>query len=260
MLEERKQKEALFHDKIRNERLERDKIEYQRLTSNKKFYSINRKSRNFVNSWLLERCKDKKVLDYCCGNGEFAILLARNGAEAIGIDISDVSIENAKKRAIQEGISRNVTFLVMDAENLKFDDNYFDVILCCGVLHHLNLKNAYPELARVLKPDGEVICDEPLIYNPIFQLYRKMTPHLRTKWEAEHILSKKDIELAKKYFNRVESNFFHLATLLAVPFRNFPGFNFILGILEKIDSILLKLPFLKWWAWQIIFVLSHPKK
>jgi len=180
---------------------------------------------------------------------KFQFFLAKNGAQVIGIDISSISIENAKKNAINEGVEKNTSFFVMDAEKLEFEKNFFDIIVCSGVLHHLDIRRAYPELARVLKPEGEIICNEPLVHNPIFQLYRKMTPHLRTKWEMEHILSKHDIKLAKEYFGKVETKFFHLATLLAVPFRNFPVFNFILGLLEKVDSLLLKLPFLKWWAW-----------
>jgi hypothetical protein len=88
-----------------------------------------------------------------------------------------------------------------------------------------------------------------------------MTPHLRTKWEAEHILRKKDIEMAKSYFNRVEIlGVFHLATIAAVPFRNLPVFNPILTFLETVDNIFLKLPILKWQAWQVVFILSEPKK
>jgi hypothetical protein len=44
-----------------------------------------------------------------------------------------------------------------------------------------------------------------------------------------------------------------------VPFRNTPLFNSILSILEKIDGMLLRLPILKWQAWQVIFVFSQPK-
>jgi len=260
MLKERKQKEAEFHDRLRSETLKKDKDAFKYLTSNIKFYSITRKSRTFVINWLLQRCRGKKVLDYCCGDGDFSIFLAKNGANATGIDISGTSIENAKRIAISEGVGKNTSFFVMDAENLGFEDNYFDLIICSGILHHLDVKKAYPELARVLKPEGEIICNEPLIHNPFFQLYRKMTPHLRTEWEMHHILSKSDIGLAEKYFDRFETKFFHLATLLAVPFRNLPGFNFILGVFEKVDLILLKLPFLKWWAWQIVFILSEPKK
>jgi len=256
----RKQKEAEFHNKVRDEKLKDNQTDYKSLTSNKKFYRITRKSNEFVDGWLVKRCKNKRVLDYCCGNGEKTIFLAKNGADAVGIDISDTSIENARKSADLEAVGDKTSFFVMDAEMTQFPDSYFDFIVCSGVLHHLDTEKAFRELARILKPEGQIICDEPLVYNPIFQLYRKMTPRLRTQWEMEHILSKKDLHIAKGYFDKIDIRFFHLTTLAAVPFRNLPGFNFMLGILEKLDSIILRLPFLKWWAWQIIFILSQPKK
>jgi ubiquinone/menaquinone biosynthesis C-methylase UbiE len=106
-------------------------------------------------------------LDYCCGNGGTSIFLAKNGAQTIGIDISSQSIKNAKENAVQQGVERNLSFLVMHAENLQFDSGYFDLIACHGVLHHLNIQRAYSELARMLKPSGEIICAEPLVHNQI---------------------------------------------------------------------------------------------
>ncbi len=257
-LKEQKIEEKEFHDKLRS--LKEGDSNYDFYTSNKKFYSVARRSLSFINEWLRQRCKNKKVLDYCCGNGETSIFLAKNGAKTIGIDISGESIKNAKKKAIYEGVDKNTSFFVMDAEKLEFENNFFDTIICSGVLHHLDIKKAYLELARVLKPEGEIICNEPLKYNPLIQLYRRKTPHLRTKWETEHILRKKDMDLAKHYFNKLEIRFFHLATLAAVPFRKSRCFNFVLSTLEAVDSILLKTPFLKWMAWQVVFVLSQPKK
>ncbi len=259
-MEERKQKEAEMQDKIRDKKLEKNVVEYERLYSYRKFYSVVRKSDNFVNNYILKKYKGKKVLDYCCGDGALSVLFAKNGIEIIGIDISSVRIKNSKTLAIKEGVGDKTSFFVMDAEKTTFPDNYFDGIICAGVLHHLDINKAFKEMARILKPEGSIICNEPLAYNPIFQLYRKLTPHLRTEWEMHHILSKKELKLAEKYFAKIEIKFFHFTTLLVIPFRNLPFFNFILTILEKIDSVILKLPLIKWWAWQIIFILSEPRK
>jgi ubiquinone/menaquinone biosynthesis C-methylase UbiE len=258
MIENRKQEEIDLQNKIRNNELKENTEDYQRLTSNRKFYSIVRKSIKFLNDYLFKKYKGKKVLDYGCGDGDVAVFLAKNGIEMVGIDIADIRIKKARQLAQKEGMNSEVAFFVMDAEKTEFPNNYFDGIICTGVLHHLEIEKAFKEMARILKPEGTIICNEPLAYNPIFQLYRKLTPHLRSEWEKEHILSKKDIKLAEKYFGKVEKRFFYLTSLLAVPFRNLPVFNFILSILEGIDSIILKLPFIKWWAWQIIFILSKP--
>jgi SAM-dependent methyltransferase len=149
----------------------------------------------------------------------------------------------------------------MDAENLEVEDDSFDVIYECGALHHLDLNKAYEELARVLRADGKMICIEALGHNFLVHRYRTRTPYLRTEWEVEHILRKKDIELARVFFGRVEIlGFFHLASIAAVPFRNLPVFSSILSTLEVIDSLVLRLPILRWQAWQIVFELSCPKK
>lgn len=68
------------------------------------------------------------------------------------------------------------------------------------------------------------------------------------------------IFLAKDYFDAIDVKFFHLVTLLAVPFRHTPIFNFVLSVCEAIDALLLKIPLIKWLAWQTVFVLSDPKK
>jgi len=152
-------------------------------------------------------------------------------------------------------------FYQMDAEHVKFSDNYFDIISEYGSLHHLDLEKAYSELARVLKPDGKCVCTETLGHNPIIHHYRKKTSQLRTKWEVDHILRRKEIEMAEIWFKEVEIlGFFHLASIAAVPFRNLTIFNIILSALEALDRALLKLPILKWQAWQVIFLLSGPKR
>ncbi len=264
----RKQEEQEFHNKLRSASfVQRWAPEIEGLINtdplwiNMKYYSIERESRFMVLNWLRQNCKDKEVLDYCCGNGEDSIFMVKNGArKVIGIDISGQSIENCTKKALDEGVKENTSFVVMDAEAMEFADNSFDIVTEYGALHHLDLPRAYSEIARVLKHDGKAVCVEALRHNPLIHLYRKMTPGLRTQWEVEHILGKKELYLAKKYFNKVEIYFFHLLSLLAVPLRKKPIFNRLLSTLEKIDSFLLKRPFIKWQAWQAVVILSEPKK
>lgn len=268
MIDARKTVEKEFHDRLRDgafgqrwsPELE-TVIRGNPLWSNMKYYSVERKSRQLVLDWFSNNCKGKRVLDYCCGNGDDSFIIAKDGAsEVIGIDLSDISILNCKERSITEGVKHKTSFYVMDAEALSFDDDYFDVITEYGVLHHLDLRKAYSEIARVLKPDGECICVETLGHNPIIHLYRKLTPTLRTEWEVEHILRRKDIELAGKFFHKVKIlGLFHLFTLAAVPFRNSTVFEPLLSFLEGVDELILRCPFVKWQAWQVVFTLSAPK-
>lgn len=258
-IEMRKQKEIEHANKLKI--LLENTPDQEKVAGNKKFYSITRTSQQYVNSQIIKIISPgKKFLDYCCGDGTMSVWMACQGADVCGIDISDVSIRIARQKAARACLQRKPHFAVMDAERLSFADNSFDVVFCGGVLHHLDIAMAYKELARVLKPNGRIICGEPLAYNPVFQVYRKLTPQLRTEWEAEHILTKKMIFLAKDYFDAIDIKFFHLVTLLAVPFRHTPIFNFILSVCEAIDALLLRIPLIKWLAWQTVFILSGPKK
>lgn len=254
-MEDRKIKEAELHDRLRQKH---DDHHHEVAGANRRFYAVARENRGFVKTWLKKRVEGKKVLDYCCGDGEFTIALAQMGAKVYGIDISPVSIENAKAAASAAGVQAEIA--VMDAENTDFEDDFFDYIVVNGVLHHLDLEASYREMARLLKPGGEIIATEALKHNPLIHLYRQRTPQWRSEWEVEHILTKKDIDFARKYFRRVEVlGWYHMSTLAAVPFRSKPFFPKLLGVLEKIDDVLLSIPGFRWLAWMCVFVLSDPR-
>lgn len=261
-LSERKKQERDFHDFVRSDALINDKERYLYYTSNAKFYKINRRQESDVHRWWSQNIPGKDVLDYCCGVGAFAVAMAAyKPKKLLGIDISENSIKRSANLAREKGFSPFCEFQLNDAENLSLPDNSFDVLHERGALHHLHLEKAYAEMARVLRPAGAAICQEALVHNPIIHLYRKLTPHLRTAWEVKHILGKKQIELAKNYFHQVDIlGFYHLATLLAVPFRTTKIFNPVLTFLEKIDNVLLNIPGIKWLSWCAVFILSKPKK
>ena len=226
-----------------------------------KYYAIERRSRDAVLGWYDAHVEGRSVLDYCCGNGEDGVLIAQKGAtEVIGIDISDVSVANAHRLAQSEGVANKVTHLVADAEATGFDENRFDIITEYGSLHHLDLDSAFAEMARILKPDGQAICQEALAHNVIIHAYRRLTPKLRTPWEVDHILRRSSFKVAQKYFGRIEMKFFHLFSLFAVPFRNTSLFSPLLAGLELVDDLALRVPGLRWQAWQTVFVLSEPRK
>lgn len=254
-MELRKQRERDFHNRIREEGGE---LDAQR--SNKKFYSIGRSIDAFMDEWLRTRCNNMCVLDFGCGIGANTVRAAQLGAVAVGIDISEVSIRSAKLKACSHGVSSRAIFMVMDGEELAFADNTFDYIIISGVLHHLDLEKAMMELVRTLRPQGEIFCLEGIANNPLIQLYRRKTPHLRTEWEVDHILRVEDIVGLSRFFAHIDVRFFHLFTIAAVPFRNMRIFNGVLALAEAIDSVVLRIPFVRNLAWQAAFTLSQPRK
>jgi SAM-dependent methyltransferase len=260
VVEKRKLEEAAFHNRLRDPRLRQNLEEYGRLNANKKYYAVTRSSVEFYTNWLTSRCKGKTVLDYGCGDGMYSCLLARHGAKVTGVDISEVSIANCEARARADRVGSSATFRVMDCERLEFADDSFDFVCESGVLHHLDFRCAMAEISRVLKPGGQAICYESLGHNPFIQAYRRLTPHLRTRYETDHIVRLSHLDTAREFFGKVERRFFHLAVLGAVPFRQTRLSGGVLRVLETLDSVLLGLPGLRAQAWIMIFILTNPKK
>lgn len=217
----RKKAELEFHDRDRDTEFVESSLAsdtYEKFYGNRKYYSITQRSQNYVNSWISENAKGKVFLDYACGNGGNAIAAAKSGASlALGLDISSVSIKNAQHAADNSGL-KNCKFLQADAENTKLPDNSIDAVICSGMLHHLDLSYAFPELRRILKPGGRLLAVEALDYNPVIKMYRLLTPEMRTEWEKAHILSLKDLRFAERFFILGDIKYWHVVGYIAGKF------------------------------------------
>jgi SAM-dependent methyltransferase len=248
MTETRQDKEREFHNRAFAE---------QTRQRTQAFYSVLHASHLFFEDQMFTGVAGSRVLEYGCGTGTCSLPLAAKGALVTGIDISDVAIEQAGAHARRECL--DITYQRMDAERLEFADNSFDLVCGVAILHHLDLDKAYSCLARVLAPGGRAVFMEPLGHNPAINLYRRLTPHLRTT--DEHPLLMKDLQTAERYFGRVENHFFTLQPLLAVPFRRTPIFRRLLKVLDGADRVLFTVcPPARRLAWQVIIVLGQPRK
>src|ERR1043165_6096739 len=83
-----------------------------------------------------------KVLDVGCNDGVFAqMLVEKRKCDVTGIDISEVALEEARKKGLK--------VLKADVENLPFKDGEFDVVLGMELLSHLfDPKKALQEMSR----------------------------------------------------------------------------------------------------------------
>ena len=215
-LEPRKQKESEFHDRMRDaaQIAAVGKDQYEEFFSNHRFYRTATLSRAYFFGWVEQHSRGKTVLDFACGDGDVALRAAAAGAQlAIGIDISDVSVQNARRAAAERRLTDRTFFLRADCENTGLPDSSVDVVVCAGVLHHLDVTRAFPEIRRILAPGGRVMAFEALDYNPLTKLYRNRNAHQRTEWEKAHILSLKEVRLAREYFEVGEIRYFHLASI-----------------------------------------------
>lgn len=242
-------------------RIEREKTFHNEAFSTNKrksvdrFYSAASIALAFYEEKLLTSCSGTKILEYGCGPGSEAYMLAKHGASVVGIDISDTAIQQARQRAEAEKTDTN--FLVMNAEKLHLENGTFDMVCGSGILHHLDIDRAMSEISRVLKPNGSAVFLEPLGHNPVVRLFRKLTPHLRTS--DEHPLLMSDINLMRRYFAQSKTRCFCLMSLLALPTNRFRWYKSILNLFSTIDDLLFKTaPFLRRYAWITVLILSDP--
>lgn len=113
---------------------------------------------SMADRWLLEIQKylpqrKLKILDVGCGSGFFTILLGKQGHVVLGTDLTPDMIEKSRELAKEEGV--DCKFEIMDAENLDFPDETFDVVISRNLTWTLpDAGHAYEEWCRVLKKGG----------------------------------------------------------------------------------------------------------
>jgi SAM-dependent methyltransferase len=252
VLDARKQEESAFHDEWRAHGSSPEGA------GNVKWYEAAIPVKEYVFNWIKTNVPGGAFLDYACGDGFGTLQAADAGASfALGIDISLISVQGAAKAAKARGYSDDkVRFLQRDCEDTHLPDATFNTGLCSGMLHHLDMDRAFPELYRIMAPGGRVICNEPLAYNPVIQLYRRRTPELRTAWEAEHILTAEDLRRAERAGFEVRNvRYWHMLAPMGALFPAGWMRRTAIAILHVIERPLCALPGLKWWSWQMTFEL-----
>lgn len=103
--------------------------------------------------------KGKKVLEIGCGIGTVAINFALAGADVTTVDLSEKSIEIAKKNAGAVGVRDKIQFFQGNAEKLSefLPKKQYDLIFSFGVIHHTpRPENVVQEFKKYLAPKGKV--------------------------------------------------------------------------------------------------------
>ncbi|MBL4734487.1 MAG: class I SAM-dependent methyltransferase [Flavobacteriales bacterium] len=100
-----------------------------------------------------------RILDIGCGTGEMVRDLMSPERQIYGLDISPNMIKIAQEKCAKPKVEKcEVSLGTGDIENLAFDDQSFDLVICSGVIEYLKDDNAsLKELKRVIKPEGYLI-------------------------------------------------------------------------------------------------------
>jgi 2-polyprenyl-3-methyl-5-hydroxy-6-metoxy-1,4-benzoquinol methylase len=204
---------------------------------------------------MLGNVKGKKVLDIGSGHGSTALKLAQQGAIVTSVDIAPKLIEGCKHRAQINNFP--VDFMVMDASNMNFEPEIFDIVLGFRTIHHLqDIKKFFADSKRLLKPSGFVIVVEPQKYNPFVEFGRNFIKNdVESRTSTEHPITPSDIKSMKDIYSKVETSEFEFL-VSGLLFLNMIKLNFLFKLLLRpfmlIDRFLRKIPVLKPLYWQVI--------
>jgi SAM-dependent methyltransferase len=203
-----------------------------------KFYWSSRPKIDEFNAQVCRELAGKSVVEIGCSDGDAARLYAPHCKKFVGIDLSDEGIKVANARKLP-----NAEFVAGDAHKLDFAAESFDAVIVNGLLHHMELPKVLPEIFRVLKSKGKLYAREPLGTNPLINLYRSVTPSVRTVDERPFTMA--DFRLVAQYFYTSQISCFGFASI-ASAFVPIPALR---AVLTKLDEVLALTP-LKWLFWQ----------
>jgi ubiquinone/menaquinone biosynthesis C-methylase UbiE len=242
-LEKRQDAEKKFHDR--------------KLSSERKYNYYSLGFTSIIFKALMSKIgnlEDKKVMDFGCGEGWLTKIIVNKGAEVWAFDISDEAVKKTQAMVKSLNLQNRVHVEQMSAEALNYDSNMFDLIVGNAILHHVDLVASLNEIKRVLKKGGKAYFMEPLGHNPLLNLYRKMTPHLRSKDEMP--ICFEQFSIIKDSFPKFKHYEYYLISLLALIWY-FLGINNLVlktrNILFPLDKVILRVfPNIRRFCWYSI--------
>ena len=165
------------------------------------------------NKAILARMGDltgKRLLDVGCGLGESSVYFALKGAKVTAVDLSPGMVECAVNLGKVHGVE--IEGITQSGESLDVPAGHYDIVYIANTIHHVTDKRQlFGQIQKALKPGGRFFSFDPLAYNPVINVYRRMATKVRTEDEAP--LTFADVKLAGEYFHNVQHREFWILTL-----------------------------------------------
>jgi len=151
-----------------------------------------------------------KVLDFGCGTGWTSIMLARTGAEVVGMDIAPAALDigrEAAERELTDDVRSRLTFETYSGDGIDIADGDVDFVVVFDAFHHFpNPMTILREFHRVLSPHGRFGFAEPGAGHATSE---------SSIAEAEHGILEQDLDLEQFYRSAMAAGFQGLE--LAIP-------------------------------------------
>ncbi|MFA5993895.1 MAG: class I SAM-dependent methyltransferase [Parcubacteria group bacterium] len=114
---------------------------------------------------ILGDVNGKKILDLACGQGYFSRIMARSGADVVGVEISPILVETAKKK--EKECPLGIKYIQENSSKMEvLKSNSFDLVVSNMAFHDIaEIESTIKECARVLHRVGRLVfsMSHPLI-------------------------------------------------------------------------------------------------
>jgi len=137
---------------------------------------------------LLDKDRNKFILDLGCGNGYLVNYLVERGFNAFGTDASEKGIDIAKHTHPDRFFVQDLS---SDSLPGPLSEIPFDTVMAVEVIEHLYNPAAFAAFCRQqLQPGGELIITTPYhgyLKNVVLSIFNKWDSHMNPLWLGGHI-------------------------------------------------------------------------
>ena len=193
-----------------------------------------------------------KLLDLCCGTGQFLTTFHQMNFKVHGVDLSKPSISYAQKAYSK---NKDLTLESGDAIGYLKNNNNFKVIFCAGSLYYLPRPLALELLYNSLQSNGEYWGVETNGSNFLMNSFRKIKHRLKNHKDAHTLvglIKASEMKNWDQYFDKIEIRYFDFLTLFAMFIKIKPLQKAYLSLTRKIDFFLLNTLGLKFLAFKVV--------